>query len=136
VAADPGVAGYWVARTYATTALGEVIVPAESEAIGFAAACCVVARLLDAGRAVLAAVDVVPDAVLDAAASLGVAVPLEVWSPDGDALDADAHAARLRSIVHAETSSVVTLATDARQLDRMIDVAGEVIAWGGLPPRS
>jgi len=129
VAADPGNAGYWVARTFATTELGGVVVPAEADAAGFAAACCVVARLRDPGRQVLAAVDEAPDAVLDVAASLGVAVPVEVWSPDGEPLGVDAHQARLQTMVHADRSTVVGLATDPTQLDRMINVAGDIIAW-------
>jgi hypothetical protein len=31
----------------------------------------------------------------------------------------------------AEAVAVGTLATDASQLDRMLDVAGEIIAWDG-----
>ncbi|HET6948995.1 MAG TPA: hypothetical protein VFI47_01370, partial [Acidimicrobiales bacterium] len=38
VAADPGVAGYWVARTFATTDLGGVQVPAGRDQDGFAVA--------------------------------------------------------------------------------------------------
>jgi hypothetical protein len=131
VAADPGIAGYWVARTFATTELGGVVVPAEAGLVGFAAACCVVARLQDPGRAVLAAVDEAPDAVLEVAASLGVAVPVEVWTPDGAHLDADAHTARLRSTTNAVRTTIDRIATDARQLERMVAVAGEIIAWTG-----
>src|SRR5690606_3199418 len=56
VAADPGVAGYWVARTFATTTLGSVEVPA-SGGPGFAVACAAVARLRAPDRPVLAVVD-------------------------------------------------------------------------------
>jgi hypothetical protein len=129
VAADPGTAGYWVARTFATTELGGVIVPAERDASGFAVACCIAARLADPGRAVLAAVDDAPLELLEVAASLGVAVPVEVWTPDGETIDAGEHARRLRSAVVARHSSVVTVATDPTQLDRMIEVAGPVVAW-------
>ena len=129
VAADPGVAGYWVARTFATTELGGVLVPAAPGLTGFAAACCVVARLQDPGRPVLAVVDDVPDAVLEVARSLGVAVPVEVWTADGAPLSADAHATRLGSSVHATSSSVEPVATDPTQLERMLEVAGDIIAW-------
>ena len=132
VAADPGVAGYWVARTFATTELGGVHVPAEADAAGFAAACCIVARLRDPARPVLAVSDQPPTAVLEVARSLGVAVPVEIWSPDGETVDAGAHARRLDDLVRADATTVVTLATDPTQLARMIDVAGDVIAWGGL----
>ena len=133
VAADPGVAGYWVARTFATTELGGVQVPPAAGSDGFAVACATVARLRSPQRPVLAAVDgPVTDLVLealDAAARLGVAVPVEVWGVDGERVDAADHLRRLRALVHADTPSPVALATDATQLDRMVDVAGEVVAW-------
>ncbi len=53
VAADAGVAGFWVARTFATTQLGGVAVPAE-EMPGWAAACVTVARMAAPLRPALA----------------------------------------------------------------------------------
>jgi thiamine pyrophosphate-dependent acetolactate synthase large subunit-like protein len=136
VAADAGTAGYWVARTFSTTELGTVHVPARPIP-GFAAACALVARLRQPARPVLAVVDRVDEAtsaVLHAAATLGVPVPLEVWTPDGVALGPDAHLARLRHLALApgQAARPVVLATDLAQLPRMVDVAGPVIAWGGL----
>jgi hypothetical protein len=135
VAADPGVSGYWVARTFATTELGGVQVPADASAAGFAVACGVVARLRDRERPVLAVVDGPVDPmveqVVEAGRSLGIEVPIEVWASDGESLDPDAHLARLRDLV-AAGSGTVTVATDPAQLARMIDVAGPVTAWGGL----
>ncbi len=133
VAADPGTAGYWVARTYATTELGAVQVPASTGHDGFAVACAAVARLRAPARPVLAVVDgpvaAAVHAALDAAASLGVAVPVETWHADGDRITGDEHLARLLTIVHADRPPPVGLATDARQLGFMIDVAGEIVAW-------
>lgn len=133
VAADPGIAGYWVARTFATTELGGAQVPAAPGAHGFAVACALVARLRSPNRPVLAVVDepmpeIVHDA-LDVAARLGVAVPVEVWGADGESLPPDEHLARLRSLVSAENSRPVGLEVDGAQLGRMIDVAGDVVAW-------
>jgi len=136
VAADPGVAGYWVARTFSTTELGSAQVPAESENDGFAVACGLVARLRRPGRPVLAAIDGPPGelvgAALEAAASLGVAVPVEVWDPDGPLLDPDAHLDRLERLVFDDRPLPVHVATDPSQLGRMIDVAGPIVAWNGL----
>jgi acetolactate synthase-1/2/3 large subunit len=135
VAADPGLGGYWVARTFATTTLGGVHVTADAGGDGFAAACCLVARLRDPARPVLAVVDapIRPevDAVVAEAARRGVSIAVEVWSPDGMVLGPDAHLDRLRTMAAAEAVAVGTLATDASQLDRMLDVAGEIIAWDG-----
>ena len=137
VAADPGWAGYWVARTFATTELGSALVPGRHGVPGFAAACALVARLQRPLRPVLAAVDHVDDGtsgVLELAGTLGVGLGVEVWSGDGDELDADAHVERLRTLAVADVPIVATLATDATQRQGMIDVAGPVIAWGGLDP--
>jgi len=141
VAADPGVAGFWVARTFATTELGGVQVPAGGAA-GFAVACAVVARLRSPCRPVLAVVDgplreatdEPTEATLAAAAGLGVAVPLAVWDDDGRALDPDEHLALLQAAVLADAPEPIVLATDPAQLDRMVAAAGEVVAWGGLTP--
>jgi hypothetical protein len=133
VAADAGVGGYWVARTLPTAALGTVVVPAE-RAPGFAAACCLVARLRNPRRPVLAVADEEPVAVLAAARALGVAVPVEVWSPDGARLDPTAHWARLSDLGADPAGGAVTLATDPGQLAAMVDAAGPVVAWGGLRP--
>ena len=141
VAADPGVPGYWVGRTFATTELGGVHVPATTAgSSGFAAACAVVARLRAPNRPVLAVVDgsgpgagdQMTAAVLGAAWRLGVAVPLAVWDPGGRALTSDEHLALLQAAVVAEVPEPIVVATDPAQLDRMVDVAGEVVAWGGL----
>jgi thiamine pyrophosphate-dependent acetolactate synthase large subunit-like protein len=130
VAADPGTAGYWVARTFATQQLGGAQVTAHRLHRGFAVACCTVARLADRDRPVLAVVDAIdePTALaLETAQRLGVTVPLEVWSDDGDDLDADAHLARLQALVH--DGGQATVPTDPTQLDEMLAVAGPIIAW-------
>jgi Thiamine pyrophosphate enzyme, central domain len=132
MAADPGPPGYWVARTFATTALGGAVVPARPDARGLAAACVAVARRRWPGRPALAVTgseDDITAAVTDAAARWGVAVPVERWSRDGPALDADAHAARLADLLASDAPAPADLATDPRQLDRMVEVAGDVVAW-------
>ncbi|HLM63232.1 MAG TPA: hypothetical protein VK306_02955 [Acidimicrobiales bacterium] len=216
VAADPGTAGYWVARTFATTGLGGAVVPARADAAGLAAACVAVARLRRPGRAALAVVDADPRAgpaslpiatpatsgiggergaasaaasgvggsgvpalttagargeavattattgagsdgggrirgsgrrrdgiggresiapgeatasVVEAAARLGVAVPVERWCADGPALDATAHGERLGRALAGERPVTLDVATDAGQLAQMIEVAGEIVAW-------
>lgn len=133
LAADPGNAGFWVARTFATTGRRSgVIVPAERDLAGFACACAVVDRLRRPMRPVLAVVDELEDAdhqVLEGGLRLGVRVSVEAWTPDGDRLDADAHIARLEQIVSSPRSSVVSLATDASQLEMMVEAAGPIVAW-------
>jgi thiamine pyrophosphate-dependent acetolactate synthase large subunit-like protein len=140
VAADPGVSGYWVARTLPTTVLGTVQVPAEPDAAGFAPACALAARLRRPSRSVLAVVDGPPSpavqAVLAAAEHLGVSIPVEVWHPSGAALSPADHLDRLRHLAVAERPEPVSLATDPTQLSRMVDAAGPITAWGGSVERS
>jgi hypothetical protein len=139
VAADAGVAGYWVARTFATPRLGAALVPAASTP-GWAAACVTVARLTHPLLPALAVMDGPPDettaAVLDAAARFGVRVGVEAWGSDGDELDAEAHRARLDALVDPGGGGVATLATDPSQMVKMVEAAGAVDAWGGAvsPP--
>lgn len=129
VAADPGVAGYWLARTLGTTRPGAVHVPGERDATGFAVACAVVARRLRPDAPALAVVDEITP-VAQELLGLGEPVAVEVWSHDGDDLDADAHRARVWKLVR--DGGIVHLATRSDQLAAMVEAAGPVSAWGGL----
>jgi thiamine pyrophosphate-dependent acetolactate synthase large subunit-like protein len=135
VAADPGVAGYWVARTFSTTELRSVQVPAGGADAGFAVACAIVSKLRRPLRPALAVIDGPPAPVvrelLDVAAGLGVAVAVEAWADDGEQLDAAAHLARLDTLLRSPQTTVASLATDSAQLDDMIAVAGPIAAWRG-----
>jgi hypothetical protein len=135
IAADAGIAGYWVARTLGTSRLGAVVVPSTNWP-GYAAACIAVALLRRPGQPALAVIDGPVDettmAIVEAAASLGVHVPVEVWDPAGERLDAAAHRERLRRLVLGaapQTAGPSTLATDPDQLAQMIDAAGAIVAW-------
>jgi hypothetical protein len=130
VAADAGRAGFWVARTFATPRLGAASVPA-GRVGGWAAACVLVAHLVDPQRRAVAVVDGPPDdltnAVLDEAARHSVTVGVEAWQKDGEQLGPEEHRARLEELIRG--GGVGTLATDGRQLDEMVEVAGPVRAW-------
>jgi hypothetical protein len=134
VAADSGTAGYWVARTFATTRLGSVHVPAASVE-GWATACVLVARLVAPLRPALAVVDdgvgARGSAVLAEASRLGVGIGVETWDPDGKLSDAEQHLARLDALVSGVPGAVMTLATDPSQIAEMVDAAGPVRAWTG-----
>jgi hypothetical protein len=135
VAADPGTAGYWVARTFATTRLGSVLVPAVP-AEGWAAACVLVSRLVAPLRPALAVMDGGAgergSAVLAEASRLGVGVGVEAWDPDAAPSSAEQHLAHLDVLVAGGLGvSQSTLATDPRQLAEMVEAAGPVRAWTG-----
>ncbi len=131
VAADPGTAGFWVARTFATTRLGTAFVPSQPIP-GWAVACVLVARLVAPWRPALAVLDGPVDertvAVLDQAQRLGITVGVEAWHAAGEALDPEAHLARVAALASGG-DFVGTLATDDRQLEEMVAVAGPVRAW-------
>jgi hypothetical protein len=131
IAADPGVAGFWVARTFSTTKLGTVFVPS-GRTRGWAAACVCVARLRDPLRRGLAAVDGPLDgmtlAVLETAARLGIVIGIEAWETDGQVIEAEAHRHRLEGLI-GRSGGQATVMTDNRQLVEMTDVAGPVRAW-------
>jgi hypothetical protein len=132
VAADAGGPGFWLARTFATTEPGTVFVPPEARP-GWAAACVAVARMADPLRPALAVVDGDIDEttalVIEFVNARGLSVGIEVWSPGGDELAADAHVERLRGLVQPQAGGVATLATDPGQIDYFINAAGPVVAW-------
>ena len=137
VTADPGLAGYWLARTFGTTRLGGAIVPSRGPAPGSAIATAIVG--LAGGRAPLVAVGDGPLSELDLELletaerfGIGTGVAIERWAPDGEVLDADRHRRRLVDALTSERLEVATIATDLSQLDAMIEAAGPVTAWGGL----
>ena len=132
VAADPGVAGYWLARTLGTTRPGAVHVPADADTAGFAVACAVVARRLNPDAPALAVVDDISPAAQQLLDRDG-RVAVEVWSQDGEELDVDAHRARVWAIVRS--GGVARVATNGTQLDDMVEAAGPISAWGGLARR-
>jgi len=135
VAADAGMTGYWVARTFSTTRLGTTVVPS-TQIPGMAVAAVIVARRSQPWRPALAVVDGVPDgitlALLDEAARMGIGVGVEAWDNAGPALDAAAHMERLRRLIVTPTQDVVGLSTDGGQISEMIEAAGPIVAWRGL----
>jgi hypothetical protein len=136
VAADAGLAGFWVARTVGTTALGMVAVPPDPVA-GWAAACVAVARLADPLRPALAVVsgevDETTSEVVDFAGSRGIAMGIEVWTDDGPAVDAAAHDLRLPDLVAPGGGGIVSLATHPGQMEAFVAAAGPITAWRPRP---
>lgn len=134
VAADPGVGGYWVARTFPTSRPGEALVPAEGNAQGFSLAAALLARRRDPLAPVVAVADApllaVHHALLELAASWGVPLVAEVWDDQGAALAPGPHAERLTQALRSGRTAVVHLATAHGQLEAMVAAAGPVVAWG------
>ena len=135
IAADPGLAGLWVARTFPTTDARSVGVPA-TVAPGCAAAAALAARL--DGRPAIAVttapVDAMTAQVLDLAAVLGVGFPLVLWAREGRLASADNHLVDVQVALDHDRVTQLTVPVDASHTDELVAVAGEVVAWGGLSP--
>ena len=135
VVADPGPAGFWVARAAPSSFPGAICVPGTSEP-GFAAAAALVAALDQ--RPCLAVTDAdgaagdATSAVLDLAARIGAPVSLQVWGEAGDLATAADHVALLEAILTGTApTGLVPVPVDLTLPDALVEVAGPVVAWGG-----
>lgn len=117
VVADPGPGGFWVARTYPTTRLGSVLVPAQRG--GPPAA--VLAAAHD-GPAV--AVTTTPPGSLPHGD-----VVIEVWGAKSDMLSPDERLERLRAAIGAGGAHVLHVPVEFSFTRLLVEVAGPVRAW-------
>lgn len=136
--ADPGPAGFWVARSFPTSFPGSVCVPATVEP-GFAAAAALVCTLDD--RPCLAVTDVdgaaseATAAVVDLARSMRAAMALQVWGDgtgsDGTVTRSSDHVDLLIAHLASREVRIDPVPVDLSLPDGLVDLAGPVIAWGG-----
>jgi hypothetical protein len=133
VAADPGRAGLWVARTFPTTEPGTVVVP--SIAIqGVAAALALLAALhgVPAIAVTTEPIDRTTLAVLELATDLAAALVVDVWGAGGPLRRAADHLENLEAAASEPGVSIVDVPVDASLTRKLVDAAGPVVAWGGL----
>jgi acetolactate synthase-1/2/3 large subunit len=137
VTADPGTAGVWVARTFPTTTPGTVVVPA-TVAPGAAAAIALVAARHDlpAIAATTEPLDHITLSVLELATELAAAFVVDVWGAGGPVRRASDHLDQLGAAVREPGVTIVDVPIDASVTRRLVDAAGPVVAWGGLPANS
>ena len=137
VVADPGPAGFWIARTFPTSHPGSVCVPATGGP-GFAAAAAIVCRI--EGRPCLAVadqvtgtgVDDVSGALLELAESLGLGVALQLWGPDGSLPDSAGHVSLLAEHLKSDVVRIDDVPVLTGDIDDLVAVAGPVSAWSDL----
>jgi len=130
VAADPGLAGLWIARTLPTTEVASVVVPS-LPVHGFALAAALAASF-DGRRAVAVISDPVdgPTAELLALAEhWGADVVLEVWGADAPLDSASARVDRLAAAIGRNGVDVQLTPVDFSQTQVLLDAAGPVVAW-------
>jgi Thiamine pyrophosphate enzyme, central domain len=134
IVADPGLAGLWVARTFPTTEPGTVVVPAVATP-GVAAALALVAALrgLPAIAVTTEPLDHATLAVLELATELAAAFVVDVWGSGGPVRRADQHGAQLEAAVREPGVTILDVPVDTSLTRKLVDAAGPVVAWGGLP---
>lgn len=132
VVADPGPAALWLQRGVVARPAGSVVVPA-FPVHGFAAAAALVAGL--DGRSAMAVVtsptDLVTEALLDLAASLGVTVICEVWGADAAWAAPSEHRERLVGARHEGGVQRLAVPVDLAATRELVELAGPVSAWTG-----
>jgi hypothetical protein len=131
---DPGIAGLWAARTFPTTEPGTIVVPAIA-APGIAAALALVAALrgLPAVAVTTEPLDPATLGVLELATELGAAIAIDVWGAGGPVRRAEDHLEHLRAAVREPGVTIVDVPVDVSLTRKLVDAAGPVVAWGGLP---
>ncbi len=136
IAADPGAVGLWVARTFSTTELASVIVPA-STAPGIAAAVafCARRRGLPAAAVTRAPLDAATEAVCALADARGLGFPLFVWDDGRDPTGLTSIAAHESAAARVGAAAAMTaverfvVPIDWTCTDALVTAAGSVVAW-------
>lgn len=130
VLADPGLAGFWVARTFPTTELASVIVPAH-DTKGFAVAGAIVAALRDrvALSIVTDPIDPLTAQLVALAEDWGLPLTLEVWGADGAVGTPVTRVVKTADALHLPTVDVLPIPVDFALTKVLVEVAGEVVAW-------
>ncbi len=131
VVADPGAAGFWVARAFPTTEPGSVLVPATRQD-GTAAAAALLGGLAGARQALgvtTLPLDPMTEAVLDLARSLDVALTLEAWSDEPGDVTPTQRLERTAEALATTGVDVLPLPVDLARTSELVEVAGEIAAW-------
>ena len=129
VIAGAGVAGFWLGRSFPTRRPGSVMLPAIAAEWFVASA---VAAVVAAGQraVVVAGPDTDTGPVMGAGAGN---VVVERWLPDGP-LRTPGERVALLGAASAAGGGVVEVAVDVWDLAAVEEVAGPVVAWGGVRP--
>jgi hypothetical protein len=132
--ADPGPAGFWIARTFPTSFPGSVCVPA-TRTEGFAAAAALVCQL--EGRPYVAVVDQPADgeldpttaAIVELATAVGQPVSLQLWGPGGRLDGVGDHVDLLQRRLGTPGAHLDLVPVAVDDTDEIEAVAGPIVAW-------
>jgi cysteine synthase len=125
-----------VARTFPTTDPGTVVVPATATG-GIAAALALTAALhgVPAIAVTTEPIDPTTLGVLKLATDLGAALVVDVWGAGGPVRSVENHLAQLEAAVTEPGVTIVDVPVDLSLTRKLVNAAGPVVAWGGLPVR-
>lgn len=131
VAADPGPAGLWLARSFATRRIGDASIPARPGTEGWAVACALVDRLVDPTAWTVAVVDELGEDIAlelcEVGKRHGVGIPVQVWK-DGKGTTVGEHARVVAELVSGQRD-LTHVEVDLERTGDLVDVAGPVVAW-------
>jgi hypothetical protein len=135
VVADPGAAGFWLARSFPTSFPGNICVPA-SFTPGFAAAaavvCCLEGRPYFAVSDQIGGIEGIDDVtaeLLELAEQLEQPVALQLWGPEGQLANSAAHIDLLKAELATEHVRIDEVPVEVDATGNLEQVAGELIAW-------
>ncbi|CAB4555392.1 unannotated protein [freshwater metagenome] len=135
VVADPGAAGFWLARSFPTSFPENICVPA-SFTPGFAAAaalvCCLEGRPYFAVSDQIGGIEGIDDVtaeLLELAEQLEQGVALQLWGPEGQLENSASHIDLLQSELDAEHVRIDEIPVNVDATEDLERVAGELIAW-------
>jgi hypothetical protein len=121
-----------VARAFATTELGSVVVPA-TVAPGFAVAAAVAGAArhprVRVTAVTTAPLDPVSARLMELARSLGLDVVVELWGGEAELPSVADHAALLRAARARRGVQLIAVPVDFGWTDALVEVAGPVVAW-------
>lgn len=135
VVADPGPAGFWIARTLPTSFPGSVCVPA-TVIDGFAAAAALVCSL--EGRPCIAVsdqgrgedgLDETTSTILEVAEQIGQPVALQLWGGGGTLADSAAHVQLTQDGLATTHVRIDDVPVNTDDTDEIVAAAGSLIAW-------
>ena len=140
VVADPGAAGFWVARSFPTSVPESLCVPATFTP-GFAAAAALVCSLENrpciavtdqGGSAADPTSDPVDDttaAMLELAEDLNASIGLQLWGDRGDLRSSSDHVDLTRSGLESPGITLKDVPVATSDIDAIVAALGEIIAW-------
>jgi thiamine pyrophosphate-dependent acetolactate synthase large subunit-like protein len=137
VAADPGLAGLWVARAFPTTEPESVVVPAT---VAPGAAAGIALATAHRGRPAIAVVteplDNATRAILELARAHDLPLVVSVWGTsdtDHELTSVDDHATALATAFASPGVDLVRVPISSGDTAHLVEAAGPVVAWPELP---